>query len=262
MIMEALNFVATWPVTPAEFRPFIRSSVSLWSRAGRCRDAWRAHEDHCHRAILAAVADLRSRRTCVVLGSGLLRDVPVRALAERFDSVVLVDLVHLAPVRARAAFGGLKTLRFVHRDLSGLDDIRAGRAPEPLAFLRGVPYLDFVISANLLSQIGVGVTRMLEQDATGDRLPPDAAARLIGAHVEGLAQLPCPALLLTDIRFDILNREGAVEDGTDLMHGVPLPEEEASWIWPVAPLGEISKNYALQHRVVAVRLNFPRDRQG
>ncbi len=45
------------------------------------------------------MAGLRQKRTAVVLGSGLLRDVPIEELSENFDTVVLVDLVHLASVR-------------------------------------------------------------------------------------------------------------------------------------------------------------------
>ena len=253
MILEALNFVATWPLTPKEFRPHIRSSVSLWSRARRCRRAWAEHEGHCHRVIADAVQALRQRRTCVVLGSGLLRDVPIGMLAAAFDTVVLVDLVHLATVRVQLR--GMRNVRLVHRDLSGLAEAREGRQPEPLAFLRSVPYLDLVISANLLSQIGVGVGRQLGD--AGETIIP----QLISAHVEGLKALPCPALLITDTGFDILNREGVTEDLSDLMHGVAMPVHEAEWTWTVAPLGEISKIYALRHRVVACRLNFPAARR-
>jgi hypothetical protein len=47
------------------------------------------------------MAGLRQKRTAVVLGSGLLRDVPIRELAAAFDTVVLIDLVHVASVRLR-----------------------------------------------------------------------------------------------------------------------------------------------------------------
>lgn len=251
MILEALNYAATWPLTPAAFRPFIRSSVSLWSRANRCATAWRPHEEQCKAFITEAAGGLKNRRTCVVLGSGLLRDVPIDLLARAFDTVVLVDLVHLATVRARLRRAGWKTVRLVHRDLSGLAEALAGGQPEPLAFLRTVPYLDLVISANLLSQIGIGAGRRLGgSDA-------DVPGRLMAAHVEGLKGLSCPALLLTDTGFDILNRDGEVEDTSDLLHGAALPEHEAAWTWPVAPRGEISRSYALRHRVVACRLNWP-----
>ncbi len=57
---------------------------------------------------------------------------------------------------------GLRNVRLIERDLSGYDDLAAGKDVEPLGFLRSVPYLDFVVSANLLSQIGRGVKRRFE----------------------------------------------------------------------------------------------------
>ena len=77
MILEALNYAASWPLTSAEHRPFIRSSVNLWARANRCASAWAEHESRTKAAILKAAEGCRQRRTVVVLGSGLLRDVPV-----------------------------------------------------------------------------------------------------------------------------------------------------------------------------------------
>ncbi len=88
-----------------------------------------------------------------------LRDVPIEEQSENFDTVVLVDLVHLASVRLWLRLKGYSNVRLIERDLSGYDELAAGRQPEPLAFLRTVPYLDFVVSANLLSQIGRGAKR-------------------------------------------------------------------------------------------------------
>src|SRR6218665_815876 len=144
MLSEALNYAATWPLTKQEHRPFIGPSVSLWSRARRCSKAWREHEDNCQRAVLFKAKDLKMRRTAVVLGSGLIRDVPLEMLARAFDTVVLVDRVHLASVRAWLSWKKLKNVQLVERDISGYDDLKAGRAPEPFAFLRHVPYLDLV----------------------------------------------------------------------------------------------------------------------
>lgn len=250
MILEALNYAATFPVTTPAHRPFIRSSVNLWSRARRCAKAWAPHEENTRGAILAAASAAKPRRTAVVLGSGLLRDVPLRPLAAAFDTVVLIDLVHLASVRLWLGVQGLKNVRLIERDLSGYDALKAGQTPEPLDFLRRVPYLDLVISANLLSQIGRGVKRRLEKEPPGT-LPEDAVARVIAAHIDGLHQLPAKTCLVTDTRFEVVDRTGAVRDAADLMAGVPLAAAKAEWNWPVAPLGEESRDYQIVHQVGA-----------
>ena len=249
MILEALQYAATYPVTPREFRPFGRSSVSLWSRAGRCAKAWAPHEENCKAFIRDAATDLKQKRTAVVLGSGLLRDVPIADLAAAFDTVVLVDLVHLATVRAWIVAHRLHNVRLIWRDLSGFDDAVAGRSPEPLAFLRQVPYLDFVVSANILSQIGVAARRRLERD----RHPaPDPMLRALAqAHLDGLAALPCRSALLTDISYEVTSRDGKVIDEGDLLFGATAPLIKREWSWPVAPFGELSRNSQAVHKVIA-----------
>jgi len=156
--------------------------------------------------------------------------VPVAELARDFDEVRLYDLQHLASVRLWALAKGLRNIRFVERDLSG-----------GLEFLRGDADIDLVISANLLSQLGVAAERMAMVPST-----------VIAAHVDGLGAAPGRRLLLTDVAFEVILKDGSVAERHDLMHGVTLPEAEASWPWTVAPHGELDPAYKAVHRVVGV----------
>ncbi|MDI6837700.1 MAG: hypothetical protein QMD99_18595 [Rhizobiaceae bacterium] len=251
MLAEALNFAATYALSGRRRGSEINSSVRLWARARRCASDWAPHEENTRAFILDAAKDLRQRRTAVILGSGLLRDVPIDALAASFDTVVLVDLVHLASVRLGLALARRRNVRLIERDISGYDQLAAGVEPEPLAFLRQVPYLDLVVSANLLSQIGRGVKRRLATEPIGS-MPEDALSGLIRAHIDGLAQLPCRTCLITDITFSVIDRTGHLHETVDLLHGVSAPEPRARWQWPVAPLGEESRDYRIVHEVIAV----------
>lgn len=253
MILEALNYAATYTSTPSEFRPYIRYSVNLWSRAKRCSKAWAEHEDNSQKAILTAASKLKQRRTAVILGSGLLRDVPTRQLSALFDTVVLMDLVHLSSVRRQQAFKNRRNLRYANRDLSGYDDLKNGQPLEPLDFLRRVPYLDLVVSANLLSQIGTGARKRLEKEAEGT-MPDDAQSRLIQAHLDGLSGLPCKVCLITDTCFEVIDKTGHTHEKSDLLHGVPSPTALKSWNWPVVPFKEESRDYQVVHHVIASEL--------
>jgi hypothetical protein len=255
MIAEAIQYLATLPVTAKPFRPFIRSSVNLWSRAGRCRKTWADHEIRSRQAIEEAMSDLRQKRTAVVLGSGLLRDVPIEILAKQFDTVVLVDLVHLASVRIWLTINGYRNVRLIERDLSGYDELAAGDTAEPLGFLRQVPFLDFVVSANLLSQIGRGVSRRLAAESAG-KMSDNVGSRLIAAHIEGLGGLPCRTCLVTDISYAVMDRRGKTHEQAGLLLGVAPPAERQNWIWPVAPFGEESKDYQIVHQVIAAWSDF------
>lgn len=250
MIAEALNYAATLLVTPRPFRPFIRYSINLWSRARRCSRQWADHEAMTRTAILDTARHLKQRRTAVILGSGLLRDVPVVELSRLFDTVVLVDLVHPASTRTWLKLRGLKNTRLISRDLSGYEDMAQGMAPEPMAFLRQVPYLDFVVSANLLSQVAIGVGRKFDSD-TSSRMPPDTVQQLVSAHIAGLRALPCASCLVTDIAYRVTDRNGHLHEETDLLRGVTPPASDSAWDWPVVPFGEESGDYQVVHRVIS-----------
>ena len=250
MIGEALLYAATVPVTLKAHRRFIRYSVNLWSHAGRCGRQWAEHEERSRNTVRSAMTGLRQKRTAVVLGSGLLRDVPIKELARNFDTVVLVDLVHLASVRLWLRLKGYNNVRLIERDISGYDELAAGRQPEPLAFLRSVPYLDFVVSANVLSQIGRGAKHRYEAEVKG-AMPAEPIAQLIEAHRSALEAAPCKTCLITDVSYAVIDRSGTVQEEADLLHGVSLSSVQARWAWPVAPLGEESADYQIVHKVVA-----------
>lgn len=251
MILEAIHYAATFAVTPREFRPHIRYSINLWARAKRCTQDWKVHEENCKRSILGRAAKLKQRRTAVVLGSGLWRDVPVRELCRLFDTVVLIDLVHPASVKLEQSFRKLKNLRFVYRDLSGYEDATQDRPCEPLGFLRLVPYLDFVVSANVLSQIGTGARDRLSKHGMEDR-QQDVLPKLIKAHMDGLENLPCAVCLLTDIDYTVIDRNGNTHETVNLLYGVTPPAPVSDWVWPVVPLGEESRDSKVVHKVIAV----------
>lgn len=247
MLPEVLNFAITFMISPRRKSGDINSSVMLWARARRCARAWAEHERNCRSFALKAMEGLPQRRVAAVLGSGLLRDVPIEALSRAFREVRLYDLQHLASVRAWAALKGLGNLRFEHRDISGLSGIAAGAAPKPLDFLDEIADLDFVVSANVLSQIGIGLGR-----SAGKDLPEDTIPLLLQAHVDGLKSLPAHSCLLTDISYEVTDKAGMVLERDDLMHGIALPAPEAEWPWPVAPFGEADPDCQAIHRVVAI----------
>ena len=101
MLAELALYLAT-PVPRAIRRHgLLRESIGLWSRGLRQRKAWAEHTRRCKAVVAQSLAGLTLHRTAVVLGSGLVRDVPMDLLVQRFDKVVLVDAVHLWPVRLR-----------------------------------------------------------------------------------------------------------------------------------------------------------------
>jgi hypothetical protein len=235
-------------------------AVALWSRATRCRSAWAPHEARCHATIRAAIADLDRPHTALILGSGLVRDVPLDDLVERFQRVVLVDAVHLWPARRRARH---PKVELVTADLSGVAAWLAGKADrrlDPLASFRDDARIDLVVSANMLSQLPMAVETWRERHPGRlEGVPTDIARRIVAWHLEDLAGLRGRVCLLTDVRHREIGRDGKVIDETDLLDGETLPEPDDAWDWEVAPRGEVSRAATHIHRVHAFR-DFARAR--
>jgi hypothetical protein len=251
MLAELLLRLTT--TAPPEIRRLglVRESVWLWSRANRRRREWAAHEAHCHAIVDQAVARLPRHRTVAVLGSGLCRDIPIARLADMFGRVVLVDAVHLWPVRLRLARH--RNIQFVIRDLTGLakwilgdTDVRG----DPLADLRADPDVDLVISANLLSQIAICPENWLDDHpARAGELPVDLPENAIRWHLDDISAFACPVCLLTDVHMTVVDHDGNQVEDMNLVADLPMPPPDDAWDWPVAPFGEIGRHVARIHRV-------------
>lgn len=229
----------------------LSESVALWSRGQRQRRAWAPHHARCREALAGIVEELPAHRTAVVLGSGLVRDVPLGLLRRRFERVLLVDAVHLPQVRLRAA--AYRNVTLLTRDLTGVMDWLAGERAdraEPLADLAADPTVDLVISANLLSQLAWPVADWLDDHPRhAAALPAELPARCIAWHLADLARFAGRAVLISDVEMVTRDRSGARVETLDLMRGVALPPADASWPWTVAPFGEAGRDREQVHEV-------------
>lgn len=229
-LAQNLIYLRSYRRTPAAFRPYLIDAIGLWARGQRQFRAWTPHLNKTLAVLDTTIDDIASRRTVAVLGSGPLFDVPVESLARTFDRVLLIDLAHLSTIDHRV--GRYPNVQRVWRDLAPVGE------PHPLAFLRDVPGLDWVISVNLLSQIA--------------RAAPDGAERAaIDAHLDGLVALDVPVTLITDVDYRVFDSAGALLEDVDLMHGRLLPLPDSRWLWEVAPFGEEARDNRRIHTVHA-----------
>jgi hypothetical protein len=224
MIADVLFQLRSRAATPAPFRRHLADAFAYWQRGTRLALTWAPHLANCRTLIDPTIDDIASRRTVVVLGSGPLFEIPLEALARNFGRVLIVDRVHLAGIDQRIR--RYPNVERIWRDIGGTD--------RPLDFLDDVIGLDWVISANVLSDLGREQGRVA-----------------IEAHLEGLRALPCPVTLVTDIDYRCFDRAGTLVENVDLMQGVKLPVPELNWIWEAAPFGEDGPDRRRVHSVAA-----------
>lgn len=246
--------IFAWIVTPATLDArrtgHLAAAVSLWSRARRCKADWSAHEAHCHATVERAIAGLARRRKCLVLGSGLMRDVPLPRLAESFETVILIDVVHLWPIRRQAR--RFPNVVLVELDITGTTDLLLDRATglsDPLRRYREDGEIDLTISANCLSQLPLlPVEKVRKRRGLALSRFPDLGRRIVEGHLDTLRRIAGRVCLLTDSEGLDVGPTGEVVDRYDLLEGVKLPPADEDWDWTLAPIGEYSPDWSLVHR--------------
>ncbi len=285
MILEFVEYLMTQCSPTARSMQFLLFAIQVRARYRRQRRAWQPHIDRTRGVILEAARRCRGRRKVVVLGAGLLHDIPLVELSREFDKVVLVDIVH--PWLSRLAVRRFPNVEQLSADVTEVMDELLGmvRAPRsgglpvglpgsspPAGLLRlpvsrpmrfvDDPELDLTLSVNLLSQLSQAPRRLLEGQRRAEACaPPDEAdeaaidaflKHLVEAHLDYLSRLPGHTALITDTAvYDASSRDARILAEMDPLFGAKLPPAEASWRWDLAPSPEIARGVDVYTTVAA-----------
>lgn len=227
MLAEWLSYLTT--PCPKHLREmgYLREIIGTRSRYGRCRKAWEPHLQETKRAVLNAAAKTISKKKAVVLGSGLLYDVPLAELAAIFDEVVLIDIFHMPAVRRSAT--KYINVRLIAHDLTG------GDLPESDA--------DLVVSVNLLTQLPFIPRRFAGESE-------DFSRAIMVHHLEQLAAANATTCLVTEVEHLVYAGDQLIEK-TDPLYGISLGEPDREWVWDIAPHPELHRQYDTRYRVIA-----------
>lgn len=252
MLREAL----AWMTTPADLLTRrsgqLSEFIAISSRRRRHRANWAAHEMRTKETILRSVERADPDGTAILLGSGHLYDIPLVELSARFGHVALVDLAFSWTTRRLAT--ALKNVSCVRHDVTeALAPLASGstKVPRPRALVDD-DRITFVASVNLLSQLPVQPGRLLERQGVAPAIVETVQRGLVENHMAWLSRFRCPQLLICDRGYQVLDSDSQVIETIDPLHGVILPEPAASWIWDIAPFGEVHRNYAVRNQVVAI----------
>lgn len=211
MIFEFLFSVAELPFARNGWRP-VAEQAAIRARLRRHAPLWGTHLAICRDLISETARRCQGNGTAVVLGSGLLLDIPIECLCRRFERVLLVDLHH--PFPARLAKRRLGNIEFRHADVTQEDfwsGLEAG--------------VDYVVSANLAGQLSL----------QSDDASPAAE------HIRRLASSSGVRLLISErfrLELDEQGRELAVESALPALPQLGQPER--TWKWYLAPPGELA----------------------
>lgn len=260
MIGEFFRYLTTF--SPERVRKFgyLKRLIALEFRAKRCEAAWADHQRSCKNFITKAADLCADQRIAVVLGSGLLLEVPLRALSERFEKVFLVDIFHMPQVvrEAKKHFN----VKLLTGDVTGVFKAMKERrppgpnqpAPPPL-----IPYLkeaDLIVSCNCLTRLAGPFNEYFEKNRGFSDLDSDKVAyQIMERHAKALAEEATGlAVLITDTDRFAMQGDNVVSR-TDLLKALKLPltatiVHNEEWDWVAAPHPEEHPTHDYIHTVV------------
>ncbi|HMK60032.1 MAG TPA: hypothetical protein VK452_02665 [Dissulfurispiraceae bacterium] len=263
MISELLTYLMTPCPNYVRSMGYLYQAIALRGRYRRRRESWQRHLENTQQFIGRTAEKCRNRRRVVVIGSGILLDVPLDRLSEIFGEVVLADIVHLPEVRRRA--GRYPNVRLVQCDVTGLAEAlfsnvlsRVTEFPVSKPFLPDVDQdTGLVVSVNILSQLAeipleYASKKMSGLDEAGVNKWCD---QIRAAHYRALKELPCDVCLVADYAFARRDRDRRVVEEGSTVGELMLPEPDESWTWEIAPLGEESRDTSKELRVGAWRMS-------
>lgn len=246
MISEWLTSLFTPCQAHVRRMGYLREAIALSARYKRCARAWQPHLENSQNLIRDAMADCPGTNRAVVLGSGLLAEIPLAEMARRFDEVVLVDILHLRAARRQAAL--FANVRVVDEDVTGIVHrvTKAEPLPEPTVYGPAVAdHADFVVSVGLASQLPLLPVEYAERGASESAA---FAAAVIQAHMDWLQSLSATVCLIADTERVFLE-QGAVASSEDALAGVVVPSLPQTWWWDIAPAPEAMVDIDVRFKV-------------
>ncbi len=259
MVVDLLESWLTRAPRPVRALGFLREAAGIRRRAAHCRVNWKEHLDQCQAQIVNSIHLCPTQRKAVIFGAGLLHDLPIQTLAEKFQHVYLVDIVH--PFFSRRSTKSYTNVHRIQSDITNtINDVYEASddpdRPLPLAqptmFLDD-PEVDLILSLNILSQLPCLPIRYLKKWGAHSAAKIEAYARnLIAAHLDYMQRFGGRTLLITDTVMNTINLEGKLVKQDDLLYGMTLPPSESEWEWRLAPAPEVNRHFHYFRKVVCI----------
>ena len=242
---------------------YLDEAIAMRGRYRRNRAAWQPHLDKTRRFVLSVAEQCRKKDKAVILGSGLLLDLPLAELSTMFRDVVLMDVVCLPEAKRQIEEYG--NVRFIERDVTNVAERlyhhgqdRLPDLPEPAPLTSEIDEnTGFVVSLNILSQLwivprayAIRHLRGLAEDEV-----EDWCGRIVHSHYASLRSLPCDVCLVADHEFVKRDTEGQVISRASTIYDLALSKPDASWTWSILPMGKNSRSLSKELNVGAWHLH-------
>ncbi len=247
----------------ASCSPYIRAmgyldeAIAMRNRYRQRQDAWQPHLDRTRGFVLSIAEKCKKRNTVVILGSGLLLDVPLSEIASLFREVILMDVVCLPEVRK--ILKQHENARFIEHDVTNIAEriynnkqYGIHELPEPVcASPKDYEYADLVVSLNILSQLTVIPRQYAVRQLPGlsGEQVNEWCRAIVQSHYTSLLSLACPVCMVSDFESVKRDREGAIFSRESTIADLKLPAPDAAWTWHIEPVQNRSQFHSKELNV-------------
>jgi hypothetical protein len=258
MIKELFLYFTTRVSPEAKKFGHLYEAIAIEEREKRCHRFWQSHREESKKTILRTVSTIQEKKSLLILGTGPLHEIPIEQLSAMFDTITLVDIVHLPKTKKK--YQALKNITFIEHDITELE-LKIGKIKQainiiPQQFLHD--NYDLVISANILSQLAYHPREFLVKNAhpkLSEEKLDQFSNQISLDHFSYLKKFNCPVLLITDIETKFINKDEKIVEVQTPYLTMDFPSPYAVWDWNVAPIPEYSPEISLQMKVAGFILN-------
>jgi hypothetical protein len=216
---------------------FKTESLGLMNRYLREKEYWKSHLQNTRNFIIQSIGK-KTGKKLAVLGSGWLLDLPMEFLLERYQKVLLFDLVH--PRQLIHKYRHDQRVRFIRADLTGNALYKAYELSlKPLSWktktitfrkFRFSSPVDYVISLNILSQLPAYPGDYLRKNTY---IPEAVIQQFLNKiqmnHLNLLRQYP--SCLISDVREITHCKGGKKLEEKTVFIDLPLTKNSRQWKW-------------------------------
>lgn len=246
MFSELFTYLTTHCPQYVRHMDYLSEAIDMRRRHRRNQEAWQSHLENTRRFVLASAEKCANRNKAVVLGAGLLLDMPLTELSSMFREVELLDIVFLPETRRSTKRYG--NVRLIQCDVTNMaqrlhENINRGLRELPDS-RPDVHEIDkdtgLVVSLNILSQLWVVPRAYALKKLPGidEEQIDDWCRQIVEAHYTFLKSMNCAVCLVADHEFVKRDCDKNVVSQCSTIFGLALPKPDASWTWNIVPLGE------------------------
>lgn len=233
---------------------FYKDRDGLYTRYILENGNWDTHLANCRKNILKA-AEAKNKKLCVVLGSGWWLDIPVDELSKMFERLVLVDITHPAQiVHAKQKYANVELVETDITNISSdfFEALRPKNRNENSLFSLiknennfGLGNLlseaDFVVSANLLTQLGVFFFEYLKKKKYfSEKAMYDFVKMIQNNHLQNLpVQKTCLIVDYYQRAYD--KSDKAVSEKSRILVDLSKLRVVSQWVWNFDLKGNFKK---------------------